>query len=79
VLCGGSATVTDWAPVATWLAVEGCQCGGSLVWTPLWNGRLATVSDRERKDVMARVRAARRSGAEAWLTTSDGQVLTDAG
>jgi len=73
-LCREPADVTDWEPVAPWFAVEQCSCGGFLLWASLWDRRLATVSDMERKDVMARVRAVRRAGAEAWLTTSDGQV-----
>ena len=74
VLCGGAATVTDWAPVATWLAVEGCQCGGFLVWTPVWDSRLTDMSDMERQDLSERIRAARARGSEAWVGSTDGQV-----
>jgi len=74
VLCGGSATVTDWAPVAAWLAVEGCQCGGFLVWTPVWDSRLTDMSDMERRDLSERIRAARACGSEAWVGPTDGQV-----
>lgn len=73
-LCREPADVTDWEPVASWLAVEGCQCGGFLVWTPLWTIRLPTLPDLERKRLAQRVQAARGQRAEAWLTTADGQV-----
>jgi hypothetical protein len=59
VLCRHPVTITDWEPIATWLAVEGCPCGDFLVWTPLWGGRLATLPDMERQDLLARIQAAR--------------------
>jgi hypothetical protein len=77
-LCREPADVTDWGPVAQWLAVEGCQCGGFLVWTPLWNGRLARLPDMERKDLLTRVQAARACGHEAWVTTRiDGRLVVE--
>jgi hypothetical protein len=76
-LCGHLATITDWEPVAGWLAVEGCQCVGFLVWTPLWGARLATLADMERKDLLARVQAARASGHEAWVTTKDRRLVVE--
>jgi hypothetical protein len=73
-LCREPADVTDWGPVAQWLAVEGCQCGGFLVWTPVWDRCLTYVSDIERKDLSERIRAVRARGSEAWVGPTDGQV-----
>jgi hypothetical protein len=74
VLCHEHADVTDWAPVAQWVAVEHCRCGGFLVWTPLWMTRLVTLSDLERQELAVQVRAACARGVEVWLTTTDGKV-----
>jgi hypothetical protein len=74
LLCREPASVTDWEPVAAWFAVEGCACGDFFVGSILWNRRLGPLSDIERKDVLARIQAARASGREAWLTTADGRI-----
>jgi hypothetical protein len=73
-LCGRAATVTDWRPSAPWVAVEDCQCRGFFVWGPLLATRVTALPPQDRRDLTKRVRAARASGREVWLATTDGTV-----
>ena len=36
-LCATAATVTDWTPIQSWVAVEGCLCGGFFRQHDLWD------------------------------------------
>jgi hypothetical protein len=50
-VCDYPATVTDWRPVARWLAVEDCPCGGFFLWKPLVDRRLPALRDGVRDDL----------------------------
>lgn len=71
-LCGLAATVTDWRPGVDWVVVEGCACGGFFVSAPLFEGRLATLSEADRRALALRIRWFRAKGREAWCVTTDG-------
>jgi hypothetical protein len=66
-VCGNSTTVTNWRPMAAWLAVEGCPCGDFFVWAPLWEGRLPFLPAAERQELATRIRNTRARGVEVWL------------
>jgi hypothetical protein len=71
-VCAGLATLTDWRPRLDWMTVEDCLCRGFFVWTALLDeGRLARLTPKDRETLSQRVRHARDSGVEVWLTTRD--------
>jgi hypothetical protein len=72
-LCARPVTLTDWRPVAPWLVVEGCGCGGFFVEVSLIE-RLAGVSERIRQNLALRVLGYRAIHQDAWVTTRDGTV-----
>jgi hypothetical protein len=71
-LCGQAATVTDWRPSVDWVVVEGCGCGGFFVSAPLFEGRLSTLSEADRRALALRIRWFRAKKREAWCVTTDG-------
>lgn len=71
LLCQHPATITDWSPLTSWLAIEGCRCGSFFVWTALWDLRLRYLSDIERKHLSERIRLSGARG-DVWISTADG-------
>jgi hypothetical protein len=71
-LCRQVASVTDWRPGLDWLVVEGCGCGDFFVAAAIYDHRLPSLSDADRRDLAARIRWFRAKGCEAWCTTADG-------
>ena len=70
-VCGEPASILDWRPSVPWLAVDGCRCDGSFVWTALVETRLPGLSAEDRALLSARIRSLRKTGKEAWLLTDD--------
>ena len=73
-LCTSAATITDWQPLQSWLAIEGCPCGDYFIEKGLWDGRLRAMPQSDRETLGARIRAWRWTGREAWVSTVDGTV-----
>lgn len=73
-LCATAATVTDWAPIQAWVAVEGCLCGGFFISKILWDGRLPGMAKAECQELTARIRKWRAVGCEVWVSTTDRTV-----
>ena len=65
------ASILDWRPSVPWLAVDGCRCDGSFVWTALVETRLPGLSTEDRAILSARIRSLRKTGKEAWVLTDD--------
>ncbi len=73
-VCATAATVTDWAPIQAWVAVEGCLCGGFFIWKTLWEERLPEMVEAECQELTARIREWRAVGYEVWISTTDRTV-----
>jgi hypothetical protein len=73
-VCGHPATVTDWRPSVSWIAVEECSCNGFFVWAGAFEKRLPRLTAVDRLDLAQRIRTFRAMGHEAWCTTTDGTV-----
>jgi hypothetical protein len=73
-VCLYPARVTDWRPVAQWLAIEGCPCGGFFLWKPLADRRLPDPRDEARHGLAGQIQTVRAAGTEAWVGTRDGLV-----
>jgi hypothetical protein len=71
-LCGEPAAMPDSRPNIPWIAVDGCGCGGFLVWTALLDARVPRLTGDEREALSSRIRILRKRGVEAWLATRDG-------
>ena len=77
-ICGVTATLTDWRPQIEWMAVEGCPCGGFLLWTSLLDdGQLARLTAEDRDVLSQRLRQHRATGSEAWLTAGRTLIIRD--
>jgi len=70
-VCGEPASILDWRPSVPWLAIDGCRCDGSFVWTALVETRLPGLSAEDRAILSARIRSLRKTGKEAWVLTDD--------
>jgi hypothetical protein len=70
-LCGATATIAYASD--EWTAVTECPCGGFFVWGPLMP-HLPRLPEAARTTLRAGIRALRRQGSEAWLSTRDGML-----
>jgi hypothetical protein len=75
-LCGEPARLSDHDPSSAWIAVDGCACGGFVVWAELLAvRRLQQAPPDERTALRARIVELRAKRARAaWLTTDDGRA-----
>jgi hypothetical protein len=71
-MCDQLATLTDWRPWMTWILVESCARGGFFIEPGRVQGRVADLSESDRRDLALRIRTFRAVGHEAWCTTTDG-------